>query len=64
VIAWYKAGEPTQYLSKKNGLPHPLKGRKVKKPEVEPPNDPRFTQVQNLMLNSRIPTNEISNIIS
>jgi hypothetical protein len=54
VIAWYKTGEPTQYLSKKNGLPHPLKGRKVKKQEAEPPNDPRFTQVQNLMLNSRV----------
>jgi len=56
VIAWYKTGEPTQYLSKKNGLPHPLKGRKVKKAEVAlEPNDPRLTQAQNLMLNSRIP---------
>lgn len=53
VIAWYKDGEPTQYLSKKNGLPHPLKGRKVKKPEAEQPNDPRLTAAQNLMLNSR-----------
>jgi hypothetical protein len=28
VIAWHQEGLPTQYLSKKNGLPHPLKGRK------------------------------------
>jgi hypothetical protein len=30
VIAWYQDGLPTVYLSKKNGLPHPLKGRKRK----------------------------------
>ena len=56
VIAWYKPGEPTQYLSKKNGLPHPLKGRKVKKPEPTlAPDDPRLTPAQNLMLRAREP---------
>jgi hypothetical protein len=55
VIAWYKDGEPTQYLSKKNGLPHPLKGRKVKKPEVAlVDDDPNLTPAQNLMLKSRV----------
>ena len=55
VIAWYKPGEPTQYLSKKNGLPHPLKGRKVKKPEVAlVDDDPNLTPAQNLMLRSRV----------
>jgi hypothetical protein len=55
VIAWYKEGEPTQYLSKKNGLPHPLKGRKVKKPEaLDEPSDPNLTPAQNLMLRNRV----------
>jgi hypothetical protein len=55
VIAWYKEGEPTQYLSKKNGLPHPLKGRKVKKPEAALlEDDPNLTTAQNLMLRSKI----------
>lgn len=31
VIAWRQEGRPVQYLSKKNGLPHPLKGRRAKK---------------------------------
>ena len=31
VIAWRRDGYPVQYLSKKNGLPHPLKGRRSKK---------------------------------
>jgi len=30
-IAWRQEGRPVQYLSKKNGLPHPLKGRRAKK---------------------------------
>ena len=59
VIAWYKDGEPTQYLSKKNGLPHPLKGRKVKKPVAEEPNDPTLTEAQNMMLRARGPPEDI-----
>jgi len=56
VIAFYRQGEPTRYLSKKNGLEHPLKGRKkkvVETPEVE--YDLRLTEAQNLMMRSRIP---------
>jgi len=56
VIAWHKDGEPTVYLSKKNGLAHPLKGRTkkiVEKPEIV--YDLRLTAAQNLMLNSRDP---------
>jgi hypothetical protein len=50
VIAWYKQGEPTVYLSKKNGLPMPTNKRKVKEiPEVVILNK-RFTAAQNLML--------------
>ena len=30
-IAWRQEGHPVTYLSKKNGLPHPLKGRRAKK---------------------------------
>jgi hypothetical protein len=30
-IAWRQEGRPVTYLSKKNGLPHPLKGRRAKK---------------------------------
>jgi hypothetical protein len=58
VIAWNKPGEPTVYLSKKNGLPHPLRGRtkKVDKPEVS--YDLRLTAAQNLMLNSKNPEME------
>lgn len=33
-IAYREPGRPVQYLSKKNGLPHPLKGRKKKKEET------------------------------
>jgi hypothetical protein len=53
VIAWYRQGEPTKYLSKKNGLDHPLKGRKktVAAPEVA--YNLRLTAAQNLMINSR-----------
>ena len=55
VIAWYRQGEPTVYLSKKNGLEHPLKGRKKKLPEViEPAYNLRLTAAQNLMLNSKV----------
>ena len=31
VIAWRQDGRPVIYLDKKNGLPHPLKGRRAKK---------------------------------
>lgn len=51
VIAWYRDGLPTMYLSKKSGLPHTLKGRKKVKfeePEVEV--DPSLSVAQNLML--------------
>lgn len=56
VIAWYREGEPTAYLSKKNGLAHPLKGRKkvVEKPEVV--YDLRLTAAQNLMVNAALST--------
>jgi hypothetical protein len=55
VIAWRKPGEPVTYLSKKNGLPHPLKGRKKKvAPESEELyDDPRMSMAQNLMLRSK-----------
>ena len=33
-IAYREPGRPVQHLSKKNGLPHPLKGRKKKKEET------------------------------
>ena len=33
-IAYREPGHPVQHLSKKNGLPHPLKGRKKKKEET------------------------------
>ena len=53
VIAWRREGESTVYLSKKNGLPHPLKGRK--KPVVAAPvEDARFTPAQNLMLRAHV----------
>jgi hypothetical protein len=61
VIAWYRQGEPTVYLSKKNGLEHPLKGRTKKvvaQPEVV--YDLRLTAAQNLMLNSRTVTEPLS----
>jgi len=54
VIAWYREGLPTMYLSKKNGLPHTLKGRKkVKFEEPEEEDDPGLTSAQNLMLRAR-----------
>jgi len=49
VIAWRRDGESTVYLSKKNGLPHPLRGRK-KPAIVAPVGNPRFSDAQNLML--------------
>ena len=54
VIAWYKDGEPTEYLSKKNGLGHPLKGRK-KKPLPPAPKklNPKMTDAQNLLLSAQ-----------
>jgi hypothetical protein len=53
VIAWHKDGEPTEYLSKKNGLPHPLKGRKVKDhPKQMKGKNTRLTQAQNLLLDA------------
>lgn len=55
VIAWRREDGSTTYLSKKNGLPHPLKGRK-KKPEPELVEyDPSLTPAQNLMIRSREP---------
>ena len=56
VIAWYRQGEPTVYLSKKNGLAHPLKGRKKVLADAaltEVAYDLRLTAAQNLMMNSR-----------
>lgn len=57
-IAWYRPGLPTTYLSKKDGLPHPLKGRRVKQNAAAAPvaaaaglnGDGRLTAAQNLML--------------
>ena len=54
VIAFYRDGMCTEYLSKKNGLPHPLKGRKKAKPEViEQAYNPLMTPAQNLILASQ-----------
>jgi hypothetical protein len=53
VIAWRKQDGSTQYLSKKNGLAHPLKGRKKKPEPEEEEYNPSLTQAQNLMLRSR-----------
>ena len=54
VIAWYRDGLPTMYLSKKNGLPHTLKGRKkVKFEEPGTEVDPNLSMAQNLMLRAR-----------
>jgi len=50
VIAWYKPGEPTVYLSKKNGLPHPLKGRKKEKPAKPLVEDSGMSEAQNFMI--------------
>ena len=53
-IAWRRQGEPTIYLNKKNGLPHPLKGRKKTKelpPALE--YDPSRSVAQNLMIQAR-----------
>jgi len=52
VIAWYQDGLPTQYLSKKNGLPHPLKARK-KAIVFEPEEESNLTSPQQLMMRSR-----------
>jgi hypothetical protein len=61
-IAWYRAGEPTLYLSKKSGLPFLSKkkeaerwsflgAQKKSKPEAAA-DDPKFSAAQNLMLRS------------
>jgi len=61
VIAFYKPGEPVEYLSKKNGLPHPLKGR-VKKPKPQAAEkilkNPLLTLAQNLMLDAHESSSE------
>ena len=62
-IAWYRTGQETVYLSKKNGLPRPLSKKKEeekwsfagsKKPEkaLGPVDDVRFSTAQNLMMRS------------
>ena len=50
VIAWYRQGEPTAYISKKNGLPMPTNKKKLKMAKPVAPYNPRFTAVQNLLL--------------
>lgn len=63
VIAFYKPGEPVEYLSKKNGLPHPLKGRKkAAKPIVQEKilKNPLLTLAQNLMLDAHESSEEDS----
>jgi hypothetical protein len=60
-IAFYRAGQPTVYLSKKSGLPFISKKKEAEKwsfmggqKEVAEPEvpDPRFSAAQNLMLRS------------
>lgn len=54
VIAFYRDGYCTEYLNKKNGLPHPLKGRKKVKPEiVDEFYDPLMSPAQNLIFASQ-----------
>ena len=53
VIAWYKDGEPTEYLSKKNGLGHPLKGRKKSLPPAPQKVNPKMSEAQNLILSAQ-----------
>lgn len=53
VIAWYQTGLPTQYLSKKNGLPHPLKARKKKVVQEVQEEDDGLTPAQQLMMTAR-----------
>jgi hypothetical protein len=50
VMAWYKEGEPTVYLSKKNGLAHPLKGKKKEKPALPSIEDSGLSEAQNFMI--------------
>ena len=51
VIAWYRDGLPTEYLHKKNGLDHPLKGRTKKVLPAAPAKiNPRMSEAQNLIL--------------
>jgi len=50
VMAWYKEGEPTVYLSKKNGLEHPLKGRKKIVPLDTVIEDSGLCEAQNFMI--------------
>lgn len=53
-IAWRRDGLPLTYLDKKNGLPHPLQGRKVKKAVQEiSEDDPNLNGPQNLMIRAR-----------
>ena len=54
VIAFYKLGEPVEYLSKKNGLPTLQKHRK-RKEETEKTfvYDPTMSLAQNMMLQAR-----------
>ena len=53
VIAFYRDGLSTEYLSKKNGLPHPLKNRKKPKIVPEVTFDPNLTPAQNLILSAQ-----------
>jgi hypothetical protein len=50
VIAWHREGEPTIYLSKKNGLEHPLKGRKKVIPPKPMVEDVGLSEAQNFMI--------------
>lgn len=58
-IAWYRAGEPTLYLSKKSGLPFLSKKKEAekwsfmgaqKKVEESVQDNPKFSAAQNLMM--------------
>ena len=50
VMAWYKPGEPTVYLDKKNGLAHPLKGRKKELPHKPLSETSGANEAQNFMI--------------
>ena len=53
VIAWYREGLSTEYLHRKNGLDHPLKGRKKVLPPAPVKINPKMSEAQNLILSAQ-----------
>lgn len=53
VIAWHRMGEPTVYLSKKNGLPMPTNKKRQKEIAHVVTRNERFSKAQNLMLQAQ-----------